>query len=513
MNLPPSDIIPIPAGLRKRFYEPVVILCCVPRYCIRNSVETATYEVDTPKSLEHTYRCFVDKLSQICDSERGGETVTSFGVLKLDKDKVQYWFASNQRNTAELGVVEDYITDIFQTLSNSSRSDVKLAIANPRRSLYSDILTRIIRFNRGRMELYVERLCKELEICLDDIDDAYDSLDEDSSNADEDGSDDSEGDATQTQTLMYTLNDLFHGELETFVREKCIATQAKRGNQAAQISVDEPLGSPWEDAYHCIGRLLSYFLAVNILLSARKYWPELFHANVQIVRLPSSRPERDPPSIRKSADRILHSMTQAQKSAGGGGGEFKAYRRNTAALKAWGIDDRIKEVTHHLHFRPIVHAEILVDDAIRRAQRIASTNHSEEDEEEPLGFFREAEFGRYIGSSKPTCRLCALYFAAQGDGPRVRPPHGNVYHNWRAPDVFAGDGGEDEGQRRNAVLEKMVATLRADTWNAIRSKSAPWKAWDSNDTATNPLLARATAITASVVDALAVRVGGVAIAE
>jgi hypothetical protein len=213
------------------------------------------------------------------------------------------------------------------------------------------------------------------------------------------------------------------------------------------------------------------------------------------MSLPSSRPDRDPPGIPQSAHRIIKNMSNAM---GDGGALLSAYRRSAEDLQAWGLDDRIKEVTHHSYFKPIIHAEVLVDDVIRRARRQALGAG-----QEVVEFFRESEFGRYIGSSKPTCRLCASYFTAQPDGVRVRPSHGNLYHNWRAPDIFASDG-EAAERRRNAVLCQMTTRLREEISQVIRTKSAPWRAWDSNNTATNPLPDRMTATTSTGMDALSV---------
>jgi hypothetical protein len=154
------------------------------------------------------------------------------------------------------------------------------------------------------------------------------------------------------------------------------------------------------------------------------------------------------------------------------------YRQNAARLQSWGLDKRIQEVTHHDNFKPIVHAEILVDDAIRRDQRGAEAG-------EPLRFFRQAEFGRYIGGSKPTCRLCALYFDCQSDGVTVRPSHHNLYYKWRTPDVFVSDG-ERVKQERDAVLERMIPKLRGAVFQAISDGSATKNRFDSNDSPTNP---------------------------
>ena len=130
-----------------------------------------------------------------------------------------------------------------------------------------------------------------------------------------------------------------------------------------------------------------------------------------------------------------------------------------------------------------MHAELLVDAFVRREERRSDADA----DGEPLPFFGEDEFGRYIGSSKPTCRLCALWFGdSNPDGTQVRPSHGNLYHNWRPADVLESDGLEVDGHRR-AMMETMVKVLREETFRCIKSQSAIRNPFDSNNTPTDPL--------------------------
>jgi hypothetical protein len=262
----------------------------------------------------------------------------------------------------------------------------------------------------------------------------------------------------KTETLLHAINKCYKSTLRDFIQEKC-SEDTTGSNQTC-----------WDEVYHAIGRLLSYFIAVKVLIKACRYWPELF-VDFNVVPVSSSRPLRDPPEIRRPAEKIIQSMTKDSDI-------IDEYRQNAATLQSWGLDKRIEEVTHYEQFKPIVHAEILVDDAIRREQRGAEAG-------EPVRFFRQAEFGRYIGASKPSCRLCALYFHSQLDGVTVRPTHHNLYYQWRAPDVFVSDG-ERVRRERDEVLERMIPKLRGAVFQAIRDRSAMRSHYDSNDTPTNP---------------------------
>lgn len=263
----------------------------------------------------------------------------------------------------------------------------------------------------------------------------------------------------KTQELLYAIDKCYKGTFTDFIHDRCS---------------DGPVGreqTPWDEIYHSLGRLLSYFLAVKVLITACKYWPQLF-VDFTIIPVPSSRPNRDPPQIRKSANKLIPSMTSDNSI-------INAYRSKSAELQEWGLDKGIQEVTHHSNFKPIIHAEILVDDFIRRKQREDTSG------EEPVRFFNQAEFGRYIGASKPTCRLCALYFHSQVDGVEVRESHSNTYCNWRVPDVFVHDG-EKVKKDRDAVLEMMIPKLQNDVFKVILERSVQWNHFDSNNTATNP---------------------------
>jgi hypothetical protein len=209
------------------------------------------------------------------------------------------------------------------------------------------------------------------------------------------------------------------------------------------------------------------------LIAARRHWPELF-VDFTVIPVASSSPDRRPPEIRKSAARIIPRMTTDEEI-------INTFRRNEAKLQGWGLDEKIKEFTEPERFKPIVRCEPLMASAIQRKMRANEAYGLE-----PLRFFREYDFGRYIGCSKPTCRLCALYFAKLPGGMRVRPSHPNLYISWRAPDIFVSDGRKVEVQR-NAVLGHIIDAIREETFTTIRKQSTTHRPFDSNDTALQPI--------------------------
>lgn len=226
--------------------------------------------------------------------------------------------------------------------------------------------------------------------------------------------------------------------------------------------------NPWAEMRHAAGRLLSYFEGVQTLIEAREQpqWAQLFH-EFEIVCLPSSEPHPNPivgPRRNAGAADILGRMTSAHDTS-----KLTTFQDGAAELQRFGLDENIRKQTHSRHFSPIVHAEILVHESLVDA--------------DDLRFF---EGYRYIGTSKPTCRLCDYYFRAMsrtmGDRVQVRQSHGNLYLNWRAADAYSDQLGAVK--RREDILNEMIGYVRQDTYRTLKDKIGERKRFDSNTSRT-----------------------------
>lgn len=121
---------------------------------------------------------------------------------------------------------------------------------------------------------------------------------------------------------------------------------------------------------------------------------------------------------------------------------------------------------------PIVHAEVLVYDWIVRT----------------TGGAREERFfnhWRYIGTSKPLCRLCQYYFAmVNQSGVRFRDGHPNTYLNWRLPDVYADERDKDAVIRARKAWREAMDGMKARVYDDLRrllvEKATVKKQNDSN---------------------------------
>lgn len=115
----------------------------------------------TSQSLESLFHDFVNKISQICDSERySGNTVTSFVVLEHAGDKtVEYRFASNRRDDDQLEKTRTFVTQVLNTVRQSKKD------ASGKKPC-SGVLRQILLHARQRVTAYLASLKNECEPCL-----------------------------------------------------------------------------------------------------------------------------------------------------------------------------------------------------------------------------------------------------------------------------------------------------------------------------------------------------------
>lgn len=215
----------------------------------------------------------------------------------------------------------------------------------------------------------------------------------------------------------------------------------------------------WAELSHYISRLIAYEDAVDVFLGMQEELPQLFQ-NFSVIPIPSSKLEPNPLGRKsQSASSIIGRMTN--KAA-----LLKEFRDMAEELQRFSLDDRIREQCQKKGFKPVVHSEALVADWILNNDDAAGYK-----------FFNG---WKYIGSSKPTCRLCFHYFTAHPSGICVRPTHGNLYPNWRFPDVYLSQG-DDGLRKRQDTLNKMMESIRHDAFEVVDEKKKPMgKNHDSN---------------------------------
>lgn len=153
----PRVRVPVTVGFANRFYEPIVLLDALNATYKRKPYNDPDPSSDTTQSPERTFQCFVNKLAQLCDSDKGGETVTAFTVLQ-HPDHIEYRFASNQRDTEDFIRAQNFTTSILHILGSMEGRE--------KQSVISNILQTSLSFSRPRVTVYVRLLRVQAEICI-----------------------------------------------------------------------------------------------------------------------------------------------------------------------------------------------------------------------------------------------------------------------------------------------------------------------------------------------------------
>ncbi|KAK6850618.1 hypothetical protein PG987_000252 [Apiospora arundinis] len=404
------------------------------------------------------HRCFTNKLAQILDKEPGGRTVTSLTILQKDGRPI-YVMASNFRNQEELDEARNFLRKLLSFVHDNPFE------LNPK-PLFRKALGQIILFSFPRIQAYLVNLRRYLGNCIDDC---------------------------RNQGETEPVKELVH-ELETLQKKASFPMKHDTDNERDQFlsscdallaaipnnkgtRVDESILEhcddtsksnleAWQELRHSLGRLLSYRQAAEVILATNKRWPQLFRRfYVKTI----SRSHRAPnPVVNRdlSAEAIVRSMLWDYEDP-------DPYLQQVSILNEVGLDDELKGQLNKKTFRPIVHAEVQVH-AVLIQQDI----------------FHSSDFWnghKYIGSSKPTCRLCAYYFFERGDGIQVRPTHQNLYPNWRLPDVYPSQG-PDEARTHRQLLERITERVRKDAKRTLDERLPSRRKHDSNDRSSIPSL-------------------------
>jgi hypothetical protein len=257
------------------------------------------------------------------------------------------------------------------------------------------------------------------------------------------------------ETLIKAIKSLGQIAIDTLISQR-----AKDGEMTRS--------EPWCKLRHFLGRWLSYRQAALGIVAVSERWPELFH-DFEITMLPSG--SRLPNPILRSdltSSIIVQHIIAEEK--------IRDLQLSQIAddLQQLGIDDVIRQFHDSRNFKPVLHAEPLVNKYLIETGQTSA----------------ECYWNRwnYIGSSKPTCRLCHYYFEAlQGEKPTVRSSHNNLYRNWRLPDFR-----DDEGLTlaRDELLMKIAQKMRMDVVETLREKRIKRKTRDSNTYSSVPEILR-----------------------
>lgn len=215
----------------------------------------------------------------------------------------------------------------------------------------------------------------------------------------------------------------------------------------------------WPKLFHSMSRILAYLQSVKFLLRAKKEWPRLFQDPAVDFLSSSSSMEKPIRQKSQKAEEIIGRMTRKAP-------DIELYRTFAETLQAFDLDARIQQEFKKPSFKPTAHAEVILLNWLLKPGEIA-----------PEKFFND---WAYIGSGKPTCKLCAHYFRGHRSNVGYRPSHGNFYPSWRIPDVFPYQGEEAQKQKQ-IMVDRVLEQVRKDTFELVSKKALPSiKLADSN---------------------------------
>ncbi|KAK7976629.1 hypothetical protein PG989_015092 [Apiospora arundinis] len=420
--------------------------------------ESLGIPTDSMLASFEAHKCFTNKLAQILDKERGGRTVTALTILQRNRRPI-YVIASNLRKQDELDEAQRFLKKLLSFVHDNPLQ------LNPK-PLYKRVLGRIILFNLLRIQAYLVNLRMYLSTCIDDC-----------------------GKRGQTQEVLELEHELqtlqnkasfpmelgtdnerdkFLSDCDTLLRAISINKGSRIDESILKHSDNTNISSleAWQELRHNLGRLNSYRQAAEVILAANERWPKLFQ-EFHVVAIPCSDKAPNPIINRElSAEEIVRNMLWDDEDP-------DPYLEKVAKLNGIGLDGEVRGEVNKRTFRPFVHAEVQLHAALVRQD-----------------VFRSFQFWggyKYIGSSKPTCRLCAYYFFERGDGMHVRPTHQNVYLHWRLPDVYPSQG-PSEARTHRQLLERITEHVRKDAKRTLEERVPSRRKHDSNDRSSIPSL-------------------------
>lgn len=102
---------------------------------------------------------FLCKLAQVCDSKKGGDTITAIACLKSPDGEPEYILSSNARQGSDSNNCVSYLKGLLNYVIENP-DDLQL------RALRKQILWRILEFNVGRVGVYLQDLLETVERCI-----------------------------------------------------------------------------------------------------------------------------------------------------------------------------------------------------------------------------------------------------------------------------------------------------------------------------------------------------------
>lgn len=206
-------------------------------------------------------------------------------------------------------------------------------------------------------------------------------------------------------------------------------------------------GSAWYNICHYIGRLGAWERAVKVVVYFVRHQPDAVR-NLQVAALITAPPVSPPPAdARTNLEGVIKRMLPKDI----GRAETMMRRLRDATAPVFDLDEEFLSKYTRKTFRPRSHAEVMLHEHF-------STN--------ALSFYGDDEF---VGSSKPSCYCCDLYFRFHRGPIATRHTHGNVWPKWCLPPGLLQPNQRRLGWEGKIVLKRMTEQIRIDILKLVEA--------------------------------------------
>ncbi|ETN36986.1 uncharacterized protein HMPREF1541_07974 [Cyphellophora europaea CBS 101466] len=372
-------------------------------------------------------RRLLDSLAYICDSEKGGDTMTAIFV---SSPPLTYHLARNKK-PSDPGEVLAFLKSVLNQLENVDEHD---------RDRSQSLLAECIQFSEKRIKAYKRMLQIRLKICFE------------------------LAAGTEIRQRLQKIAQVLEESAESYVDlcRRCFAMVKSQDMSiiTAQAIRSEDYGhgrNPFAELRHFVGRIGSHVQVVKVLLVAARRLPILFKDfEIEIVTGPTS-----PAPIPRARNQLTLSGIANRLASNDGELTKEVQGRLELLNQAMDLEQTIRKEYSEKGQKPQIHAELILLEHYYRNREI-------------LQFY---DSDRYIGASKPACYCCSLYFR-EHPGDLAQPAsHQKIYLNW-VPPMSASDAQEQNSEsaiHERAMLNRMVKSIRTTAIEQLRQQTGPSK--------------------------------------
>jgi hypothetical protein len=145
--------LPISTVIETQFYGALVLLYTLDQIQGQHT-KRPSYSGGFEGESSELRRSFIDSLAYICDYKKGGDSVTAIAIQRTCQG-TKFWVAANQ---GVKDIVTDFLRDVLQNLKGVS--------VEHERAVQRSLLSKIVAFNKQRLDFYWKSLRGNLRLCF-----------------------------------------------------------------------------------------------------------------------------------------------------------------------------------------------------------------------------------------------------------------------------------------------------------------------------------------------------------